>query len=663
MARDLNEWKRDIERKLVALRGMSGVARDIAAKEIAKDREEAATGANRPTAPIELTYETAFYIDPQGRRRSRFLMDFPDVTKNIQAEDIEIAYYELWGRDETRSILEATTSAVAGGAAPGLTLPGLAATTANQQIAAEPEPWRLVATNIESFFRVENFYPGSFWRFRVRALSGASPFPGDWSEEISLQMHEDLTPPPQLTAPILSVDRGVISARWDGMTVLGTTPPADFKYAVLAHGTESSPTHEIVRFSRGGGTQIVAAPYYIPQFFRLAAVDESGNMGPWSEQATAVTTPLVDTDVILSEIDAAETHLKNIDAGVSILPDTIISEHIVVTQALTGRFAQFLEVNAGMLKANEIWADTAWLGYANAHLIVSDAFEGKTFTGGEFTGSVFRTDVAEYTGVRFDTTGLKAWSPGGVQTFGVDAATGKVLTTGRFQSGTGNAPYISIIPAEDSYNSTQLAVLLARDSNALNGNGAGGMWVVNATDASAQRLNLRGMNGGGVSVFNSLKLDGSSGILTSMNEIMINSANDVVLDAGTGNTVRLTNGGGSPYAMTSSAPANVYMHSSGQLFKSTSSLRYKNDVQEWSPEYRALGLNPSSWVDRTPVDPADPLQRYYGLIAEQVADVMPELATFNEFGEPDAVQYERLAVALIPILRDMHERLTRLETP
>src|SRR5690348_16382460 len=108
-ARDLESWKRDIERKLVALRGLTGVARDVAQAEIIKDREDAATGAHRPTAPIELTYDTAFYIDPQGRRRSRFLMDFPDVTKSIDAQDIEIAYYELWGRDETQNILDATT--------------------------------------------------------------------------------------------------------------------------------------------------------------------------------------------------------------------------------------------------------------------------------------------------------------------------------------------------------------------------------------------------------------------------------------------------------------------------------------------------------------------------------------------------------------------------
>lgn len=654
MARDLNEWKRNIERQLVALRGLSGLARQQAEAVIIKDRAELAD--KQPAAPIEITFETAFYIDPQGRRRSRLMMDFPDVVKSVKALDIQTDRYELWGRDETRSILAATTDADPGEALPGLTLPGLVTTTANQAISDEPEPWRIIATNVESFFRAENFYPGSFWRFRIRALSADSPVAGLWSEEITLQMHEDLTPPPQLTAPVLTVDRGVITARWDGMTVLGTTPPADFKYAVLAHGTMSSPTHEIVRFPRGGGMQIVAAPYYQPQFFRLAAVDEAGNMGPWSEQAVASTTPLVDTDVILSKIDLAETELDNFNVDAIIGEGGIKARNITVTGELTVKIAEIIELSAGNLKANEIWADSAWLGYANAHLIVSDIFEGKLFTGGDFVGPTFRTSTSEYTGVRFDTTGIKAWSPDGVQTFSVDASNGRVGTTGRFYSGTGNSPYLAIIPADESYNGKQLAVLMARDSTAMAGTGTAGMWVIDSTLASPQKLNLRGLNGGGVTIFNGL----TTSNINSTAEITISSSNDLVLSSGAGNTVTL-NSNGAAYNMTSSAPANVYMHSTGQLFKSTSSLRYKNDVQPWNPQYRALALEARSWVDRTPVDPGDPLQRYYGLIAEQVEQVMPELVVYNEFGEPDAVQYERLAVALLPVIRDLVSRIEILE--
>jgi hypothetical protein len=625
----MQEWMRNIERQLVAARGLSGLARDIAVREITKERQEGAAGTNRPTAPIELTYQTAFYIDRQGRRRSRFLMDFPDVTKSIQAEDITVFAYELWGQDVTKSVMASTTDAEAGEAAPGLTLPGLTTTEQSQAIEAEPEPWKIIATNYESFFREEGFYPGSFWKFKARALSASSPFPGDFSVEITVQMHEDLTPPPQLTAPILTVDRGVISARWDGMTVLGTTPPADFKYAVLAHGTASSPTTEIVRFSRGGGTQIVTAPYYQPQYFRLAAVDESGNMGPWSEQATAITTPLVDTDVILSRIDGAETILENIDAGVAILPNTIISEHIVVTQELTGRMAQFLEVDAGMLKANEIWADTAWLGYANAKLVVADMFEGKQFTGGTFIGSTFKTSVEEYSGITWTSDGIKAYNNAGLETFSLSASTGRAKVYGRLGTGPVGQPGAFLLPAEDSQNGLTTGVFITHDG-ALTGQITAGMWVADSTSTVSEYLNLRGLHGGAVRAMTGLRVEEN---LTLASHPTTSAAANAVIAV-------------SPY---------------GVVYRSTSSLRYKTDVQGWDPDYRALELAPSSWVDRNPMDPSDPLQRYYGLIAEQVHEVMPELVVYNEHGEPDAVQYERLAVALVPVVRDLLRRIEILE--
>ena len=627
MARDLESWKRDIERRLVALRGLPAVAQQTALDAINKEKAEVL--ANQPTAPIEITFQTAFYIDRQGRRRSRLMVDFPDVTKSVKAEDITIERYELWGRDETASILDATTDAQPGEALPGLTLPGLTTTEQTQLVAAEVKPWGHIASNPESFFRTENFYPGTFWRFRARAISPDSPLPGQWSEEFTLQMHEDLTPPPQLTAPILTVDRGVISARWDGMTVLGETPPADFKYAVLAHGDVSSPTQEIVRFSRGGGTQIVAAPYYVPQYFRLAAVDESGNMGPWSEQAMAVTTPLVDTDVILSKIDLAKTELENFNVDAIIGVGGIKATNITVTEELTANIAQFLKVRAGMMEVNEIWADTAWLGQANAKLVVSDMFVGKEFQGGKFVGSTFKTDIEEYTGITWDTGGITAYNTAGQLTFSLSAASGRAQVFGRLGTGPAGQPGAVMLPAEDSQNGTTTGVFITPDG-ALTGQITAGMWVDNSQSSNAQYLHLRGLNGGPVRAMTGLRLEDT---LTLATHPTTSAAANAVIAV-------------SPY---------------GVVYRSTSSLRYKTDVKPWDAGYRALDLVESSWVDRNPMDPADPLQRYYGLIAEQVHQVLPELVVYNEHGEPDAVQYERLAVALIPVIRDLLRRIEILE--
>lgn len=426
--RTMTDWMRIQERSNVTLRGMASTIRSSV--DVVKEEIQQISG-RQPTHPIELVYQTAYYTDTTGRSRIRFLLDFPDVTKGTDGDDIAIESYQLWGRDISVSLLVRTTSAVAGGAAPGLTIPGLARTpSARAAEEARIRPWALLSTSPDSGFRADDFEPGTLWEFKARAIGVRTTEPGRFSATVTVQMDKDTTPPPQPTAPVITVERGTITARWDGQSVLGPMP-GDFKYAVLAHGTASSPTMEIARFGRSGGFKVVAdIDYYDPQFFRIQAVDESGNRSPWSEQGVGYTTPLVDRDVILSTLDAAKTHLINIDAGVSILPDTIITEHLVVTEEMTAKLANFLHVRADMLEANEIWSDTVWFGLADGKLVRADMFEGKEFFGGVFTttaGGQFRTSVEEYRGIKFDDNGILAYSSaGGVETFRLDAATGNL---------------------------------------------------------------------------------------------------------------------------------------------------------------------------------------------------------------------------------------------
>jgi hypothetical protein len=657
--RDEREWRAFVERSIRETK--SGI-RPLVAAAVGGITDTITQGDIRhPTAPIELTYQTALYMDTVGRQRVRFILDFPDVTKATDGTDIDIQKYELWGKPVSAPLLLLTTDAVPGLAVPGLTMPALAATPDNVALSEEPKPWRQVSSSLESFFRAENFIPGSLWDFRARAIGETTVIPGEWSITVTVQMGADETPPGQPSPPVLTVGRGTITATWDGQSVSGAMP-ADFKYCILAHGTDSSPTHEIARFGRGGGFKVVADfPYYDPQFFRLQAVDESGNLSPWSEQAVAYTTPLVDTDIILSEIDAATTYLKNIDAGVSILPNTIITEHLVVTESMAAAIGGFLYLQAGQIDVNSLWADSAFFGLADALLVRSDMFIGKTFLGGEFIGATFKTDVEEYSGIKWDSSGIVAYSEGGVNTFSIAASNGMVTTTGRVYTSVAGQPGIAIIPAVESWNELDMGIWYAHDSHYLPGLVTAGIWMRDPGLFDVVNLNLRGANGAGVTVWNDLYLLGDAGArVESTQEITIDSDNDVILDPGAGNTVNLKNDGAA-YDRTSSSAANVFMYTTGQIFKSTSSLRYKTDVQDWSPGMAALELRPRSWVDRNPIDPELPLQRYYGFIAEEVEQVLPEMITVNEFGEPESVQYERIAAALVPVIVDMMNRIEALE--
>jgi hypothetical protein len=198
---------------------------------------------------------------------------------------------------------------------------------------------------------------------------------------------------------------------------------------------------------------IADLPYYEVQYLRVQAYDESGNAGPWSEVATGYTTPLVDRDIILSTIDAAKTHLKNINAGVSILPNTIITEHLVVTEEMTAAIANFLYIKSDKIDVNSLAADTVFTGLLDAKLVRSDMFVGKEFVGGTFTGNLWRTHAEEFVGVKMDPAGIVGYAAtGGVETFRLSTADGSftaskgTLTGLKYQTHLAAAEGIKIDP-------------------------------------------------------------------------------------------------------------------------------------------------------------------------------------------------------------------------
>jgi hypothetical protein len=120
---------------------------------------------------------------------------------------------------------------------------------------------------------------------------------------------------------------------------------------------------------------------------------------------------------------------------------------------------------------------------------------------------------------------------------------------------------------------------------------------------------------------------------------------------------------------TSSSSANaVVSAASGIIYRSTSSQRYKVEITPQSiPATSIMALQPKSYVDKKQSEEkgtTEGLPRYVGLIAEDVAqiDVLKDLlVVYNENNEPDAINYDRIAVALIPLLQNHETRLNKLE--
>src|SRR5690625_65873 len=124
------------------------------------------------------------------------------------------------------------------------------------------------------------------------------------------------------------------------------------------------------------------------------------------------------------------------------------------------------------------------------------------------------------------------------------------------------------------------------------------------------------------------------------------------------------------YNTTTSNAANVRIgiDSDGEsrFLRTSSAKKYKHDIQLSDVDpYKILDLEIKSWYDKREYEEngksTDGLRRYHALVADDVADVLPEFADYNHEGEVENYN-DRVFSLLIPIVKDILERLDKLET-
>ncbi len=108
---------------------------------------------------------------------------------------------------------------------------------------------------------------------------------------------------------------------------------------------------------------------------------------------------------------------------------------------------------------------------------------------------------------------------------------------------------------------------------------------------------------------------------------------------------------------TSSSGVAVYVNSSGQLGTVTSSLRFKEDVEDMGEATQDLmKLRPVTFHYKAPYDDGSRLLQY-GLIAEEVAKVYPTLVQYDAQGKPFTVRYQALNTMLLNELQKQHAQV------
>jgi hypothetical protein len=108
--------------------------------------------------------------------------------------------------------------------------------------------------------------------------------------------------------------------------------------------------------------------------------------------------------------------------------------------------------------------------------------------------------------------------------------------------------------------------------------------------------------------------------------------------------------------------SQVIIDGNGQMGTILSSRRYKEDIHPMGGSSdRLMQLDPVTFhYKQAAADGSKNLQ--YGLIAEQVADVYPELAVYGKDGQVETLQYQQLPAMLLNEIQKQHRTIQDLET-
>jgi len=114
------------------------------------------------------------------------------------------------------------------------------------------------------------------------------------------------------------------------------------------------------------------------------------------------------------------------------------------------------------------------------------------------------------------------------------------------------------------------------------------------------------------------------------------------------------------YGNTASGGTAVYINSSGQLGTLTSSARFKQDIHSMDKASEAiLALQPVTFRYKQELDPKGIPQ--FGLVAEQVEKVNPDLVARDAEGKAYSVRYEAVNAMLLNEFLKEHKKVEQLE--
>jgi hypothetical protein len=117
------------------------------------------------------------------------------------------------------------------------------------------------------------------------------------------------------------------------------------------------------------------------------------------------------------------------------------------------------------------------------------------------------------------------------------------------------------------------------------------------------------------------------------------------------------------YGNTTASAANMYVANTDELFRSTSSRKYKTNIRELSDMWGTLFVNKLQPVLFNSLCESDPKEQdYIGFIAEDLDTLGAKpFVSYDTDGKPENVQYDRLTTVLVKAIQEMDKRIGKLE--
>jgi hypothetical protein len=113
----------------------------------------------------------------------------------------------------------------------------------------------------------------------------------------------------------------------------------------------------------------------------------------------------------------------------------------------------------------------------------------------------------------------------------------------------------------------------------------------------------------------------------------------------------------SPYNLTVATSANIFVDTAGFLYRTTSSLKYKNNVKDYNKGLNeVMQLRPVTYESKSEIEKG---VTFAGLIAEEVHDLgLTEFVQYAEDGTPDALSYSNMVSLLVKAIQEQQKQIS-----